>query len=86
MESTTVDVTFLGTGGAFSAGRRSNLALLIEATEGSKTLTVRLLAGEEQIDVAEVEAETDPCPVFVERRGTYFVVKVDDKLVFSVQR
>ncbi|MCK4316995.1 MAG: MBL fold metallo-hydrolase [Anaerolineae bacterium] len=30
MESTTVDVTFLGTGGAFSAGRRSNLALLIE--------------------------------------------------------
>jgi ribonuclease Z len=28
-----VDVTFLGTGGAFSAGRRSNLALLIEASD-----------------------------------------------------
>ena len=28
-----VDVTFLGTGGAFCAGRRSNLALLIEATD-----------------------------------------------------
>ena len=28
-----VDVTFLGTGGAFCAGRRSNLALLIEALE-----------------------------------------------------
>jgi len=27
-----VDVTFLGTGGAFSAGRRTNLSLLIEAT------------------------------------------------------
>ncbi|HEY73426.1 MAG: hypothetical protein B6I34_02505 [Anaerolineaceae bacterium 4572_32.1] len=31
MKNTVVDVTFLGTGGAFSAGRRSNLALLIEA-------------------------------------------------------
>ena len=28
-----VNVTFLGTGGAFSAGRRSNLALLIEASD-----------------------------------------------------
>jgi ribonuclease Z len=28
-----VEVTFLGTGGAFSAGRRSNLALLIEAPD-----------------------------------------------------
>jgi ribonuclease Z len=31
MEVAMVDVVFLGTGGAFSAGRRSNLALLIEA-------------------------------------------------------
>ena len=31
MEITMVDVTFLGTGGAFCAGRRSNLMLLIEA-------------------------------------------------------
>jgi ribonuclease Z len=31
MEGTVVDVTFLGTGSAFAAGRRSNLALLIEA-------------------------------------------------------
>jgi ribonuclease BN (tRNA processing enzyme) len=31
MEIAMVDVVFLGTGGAFSAGRRSNLALLIEA-------------------------------------------------------
>ena len=32
-----VEVTFLGTGGAFSAGRRSNLALLIEGS-GFRTL------------------------------------------------
>ncbi len=31
MKNITVDVTFLGTGGAFCAGRRSNLVLLIEA-------------------------------------------------------
>jgi ribonuclease Z len=28
-----LDITFLGTGGAFSAGRRSNVALLIETTD-----------------------------------------------------
>jgi len=33
MEITMVDVVFLGTGGAFSAGRRSNLSLLIEASD-----------------------------------------------------
>jgi ribonuclease Z len=33
MEITMVDVTFLGTGGAFSAGRRSNPALLIETPD-----------------------------------------------------
>jgi ribonuclease Z len=32
-ETTMVNVTFLGTGGAFSAGRRTNLALLIESGE-----------------------------------------------------
>ncbi len=31
MMKNTIDVTFLGTGGAFCAGRRSNLVLLIEA-------------------------------------------------------
>lgn len=62
------------------------LAVIIEATEGSKKLTVRLLAGQQQIDAAEVEVHNDPCPVLIERRGTFFVVKIDDKLVFSIQR
>lgn len=39
-----VDVVFLGTGGAFSAGRRSNLSLLIEsAASGAFTSDFRML-------------------------------------------
>ncbi|MCD6361099.1 MAG: hypothetical protein J7M38_09560 [Armatimonadetes bacterium] len=64
----------------------AGLTLIIDATEGSKTLKLRLMAGEEQVDAAEVETTADPCPVLVERRGTWFVVKVEDKLVFSIQR
>jgi ribonuclease Z len=55
MEATMVDITFLGTGSAFSAGRRSNVALLIE------TASLRMLveAGPtvmQQLARAKVEA------------------------------
>lgn len=54
-----VEVTFLGTGGAFSAGRRSNLALLIEApdfrmlVEAGPTIMQQLARG--NVPAADIE-------------------------------
>ena len=54
-----VDITFLGTGGAFCAGRRSNLALLIEAgdfrmlVESGPTIMQQLTRA--KIKAAEIE-------------------------------
>lgn len=61
----------------------SGFLLVVEAAQGSKTLKVRLLQGEETLEQAEVATESDPCPVVFERKGTFLVVSIDDKVIFS---
>ena len=62
------------------------LTLVIEATEGSKTLTARVYAGDKLLQEGTVETRSDPCRVLVERRGTYFVTVIDDKVVLSIEQ
>jgi len=57
--------------------------LVIEATKDSKALKVKLLSGDEQLEEAEIETESNPCPVVFERKGTFLVVEIDNKVVFS---
>ncbi len=63
----------------------AGLLLIIEATSGSKDLKVSLLRGDNLIEEAQATVQSDPCPVLVERRGTYFVATVDGQVVLNTQ-
>lgn len=64
----------------------AGLALVVIGTEGSKTLGLKLLAGDEALGETTVEVASDPCPVRFERRGTWVVVTVDGTVALSVKR
>ncbi len=62
---------------------QAGLMLVIAARQGSKTLTLTLLHGDEQIGQTTFEVASDPCPVRFERRGTWAVVVIDGSVVFN---
>ena len=62
---------------------KTGFSLIIEATKGSKTLKAKLLQGEETLDAAEIETESNPCPVSFERKGSFVVVMAEGRVVFK---
>ena len=62
----------------------SGITLVIATTKGSRSLGLTLLAGETTLGEATVDASSDPCPVRLERRGTWVVAIVDGSVVLSV--
>jgi hypothetical protein len=58
--------------------------LTISATKGTKKLTFKLEAGGKELGAAEIEAAGDTCPVSLERRGEFIVVKADGKILIRV--
>ncbi len=62
---------------------QAGLTLVIAAQQGSKTLELTLLHGEEQVGQTTYEVASEPCPVRFERRGTWAVVVIDGSVVFN---
>ncbi|MEA3401984.1 MAG: hypothetical protein U9R79_12175, partial [Armatimonadota bacterium] len=64
----------------------AGLTLVIATQQGSKTLTATLLDGEETVAEGSVEVQSNPCPVTVERKGTWVVATLDGTVAFSEKR
>ncbi|MGC9320005.1 MAG: hypothetical protein ACP5KN_18380 [Armatimonadota bacterium] len=64
----------------------AGLTVVIATQQGSKTVTATLLDGEETVAEGAVEVQSNPCPVSVERKGTWVVATIDGTVAFSEKR